>query len=56
MTGRGGRTTIKSLVLQYVEQRRIVFVDEGVLASIEAKVRGVLGGERPVSRSSRISP
>ena len=51
MTGRGVRTTIKSLVLQYVEQRRIVFVDEGVLASIEAKVRGVLGGERPVSRS-----
>ena len=51
MTIRGGRLTIKSLVLQYLEQRRPVLVDEEVLWSIEAEISKALRRERPVSRS-----
>ena len=51
MTIRGARLTIKSLVLQYLEQRRPVLVDEEVLWSIEAEISKALRRERPVSRS-----
>ena len=51
MTSRGGRLTIKSLVLRYLEQRRPVLVDEEVLSSIEAEISKALRRKRPVSRS-----
>ena len=51
MTARGGRQTIKSLVLLYLQDHRPRLVDESVLHAIETHIHGELSRQRPVSRS-----
>ena len=51
MTGSIGRTTVKSLVLRYLERHRPAVIDEEALSSIQTEVCKTLDREKPISRA-----